>query len=139
MLKNFLKVAFRNLFRYKGFAVINIAGLALGITACLLIGLFVRDEKQFDKFVPEGERVYRIYNERTDNEGTEINAPAPPVFATTIREFPEVEQTARVMMQSQYKRLFEAGGKKIYEESGFIVDSTFFSRFFHYILFTGLP
>lgn len=139
MLKNFLKVAFRNLFRYKGFAVINIAGLALGITACLLIGLFVRDEKQFDKFVPEGERVYRIYNERTDNEGTEINAPAPPVFATTIREFPEVEQTARVMMQSQYKRLFEAGGKKIYEESGFIVDSTFFEVFpLHFIYGTAL-
>ncbi|MBC8083040.1 MAG: ABC transporter permease, partial [Hymenobacter sp.] len=61
MLKNYFLVAYRNLVRHKGFSILNIAGLALGLTACLLIGLFVHDELQFDKFVPQGERVYRLY------------------------------------------------------------------------------
>lgn len=54
MFKNYFKVAFRTITRHKGFSFINILGLTLGLTACLLIGLFVRDEKQFDKF-PQGD------------------------------------------------------------------------------------
>src|SRR5687767_7174004 len=124
MFKNFLKVAFRNLWRYKGFSAINIAGLALGLTACLLIGLFVRDEKRYDIFVKEGDQVYRVYNEYTNEEGTSERAVAPPMFATTLKqEFPEVQATARVMMRPEYKRLFEAGNVKIYEQSGYFVDS----------------
>jgi hypothetical protein len=52
MFKNFLKVAFRNVSRRKGFSLINIAGLTLGMAACLLIGLFVQDEYSYDKFMP---------------------------------------------------------------------------------------
>jgi putative ABC transport system permease protein len=127
MLKNFFKVAFRNLTRYKGFSFINIAGLTLGLTAVLLIGLFVRDEKQYDTFLPQGDRVYRVYNAYTTNEGTDNRAPAPPMFATALKQnFPEVEQTARVLMLGRRKTLFEAGVKKLYEESGYYVDSTFF-------------
>ncbi len=130
MFQNFLKIAFRNLWRHKGFAAINIAGLALGLTACLLIGLFVQDEKQYDTFIKEGEQVYRIFSEYTNEEGTAEFAVTPPMFATTLRqEFPEVEQTARVMMQPQYKRLFESGTIKLYEESGYYVDSTYFQVF----------
>ena len=54
MFRNYLITAYRNLFRHLGFSFINIAGLALGLTACLLIGLFVHDELQYDKFLPEG-------------------------------------------------------------------------------------
>jgi putative ABC transport system permease protein len=130
MLKNFFKIALRNISRHKGFSFINIAGLTLGLTACILIGLFVWDENQYDKFLPGGEQVYRVYTEYTNNEGTEVMGVAPPMFATTLQQdFPEVEKTARIMMQAEYKTLFEAGKTKLYEQSGFFVDSTFFDVF----------
>ncbi|MCU7548573.1 ABC transporter permease [Chitinophagaceae bacterium LB-8] len=130
MLQNFFKVAIRNLIRHKGFSFINIAGLTFGLTACMLITLFVWDEKQYDRFLPNGERVYRIYNESTNNEGVRMLAPVPPMFATTLQQdFPAVEKTARIMMQPEYSRLFEAGKVKLYEASGFYVDSTYFDIF----------
>lgn len=130
MIRNYIKIAWRNLARHKGFSFINIAGLTLGLTAVMLIGLFVWDEKQYDRFLPGGDQVYRVYNEYTNNEGVRLLAPAPPMFATTLKQdFPEVETTARVMMQPQYKRLFEVGNIKLYEESGFFVDSTFLDIF----------
>ena len=55
MFRNYFKTAIRNLLRYKGFATINILSLTIGIIGCLIIGLFVWDEKQYDKFVPDGE------------------------------------------------------------------------------------
>ncbi|MGN6341554.1 MAG: ABC transporter permease [Ginsengibacter sp.] len=130
MIKNYFKIAFRNITRHKGFSFINIAGLTLGFTACILIGLFVWDENQYDKFLPDGDQVYRVYNHYTNNEGSEDRAPAPPMFATTLKQdFPEVEQTARVLMQPENKTLFEAGNKKIYEQDGYYVDSTYFDVF----------
>src|SRR3954471_9169187 len=130
MLKNYFKIALRNLKRHAGFTFINIAGLSLGLTACFLIGLFVWDEKHYDTSIPEGDQVYRIYNEYSNSSGTENRAPAPPMFATTLKQdFAEVEKTARVLMLPQSKILFEAGQKKLYEESGFYVDSTFFDVF----------
>ena len=130
MFRNFLKVAFRNITRHKGFSFINIAGLTLGLTACILIGLFVWHEQQYDKFIPSNERVYRIYSEYTNNDGTQNMAATPPMFATTLdKDFPEVEKTTRVMMMAVHKTLFEAGKTKLYEESGFFADSTFFEVF----------
>jgi putative ABC transport system permease protein len=130
MFKNFLKVAFRNVSRYKGFSLINIAGLTLGMAACLLIGLFVQDEYSYDKFMPGGDSVYRIYNHYTDNNEEADRAVAPPVFATTLKqEYPEIEAVTRVMALPQVKRLFAAGNHKFYESSGLLVDSTFFSVF----------
>jgi len=130
MLKNFFKTAFRNITRHKGFSFINIAGLALGLTACILIGLFVWDEHQYDKNITDGEQVYRVYEEYTNTEGTQMMAVTPPMFSTALdREFPEVEKTARVMMMAEYKTLFEAGKNKLYEQSGYFVDSTFLEIF----------
>ena len=126
MFKNYLLVAWRNILRHKGFSFINIAGLTLGLTACLLIGLFVWDEKQFDKSIPESEQVYRVYTERTTPEGVSSLTVTPPMFATTLQqEFPGVEQAMRVMMR-QAKPLFEVGEKKIYEDNGVYTESSFF-------------
>jgi putative ABC transport system permease protein len=130
MFSNFFKIAFRNITRHKGFSFINIAGLTIGLTACILIGLFVWDEHQYDIFLRRGDQVYRIYNHYTNNEGSDDRAVAPPMFATTLQQdFPEVEQTARVLMQPENKTLFENGNKKIYEQEGFYADSTFFDVF----------
>jgi len=130
MFSNFFKTAFRNITRHKGFSFINIAGLTLGLTACILIGLFVWDEHQYDKFIPDGERIYRVYDEYTNHDGTQTLAVASPMYAVVLKQdFPEVEQTTRVMMTAEYKALFETGNKKLYEQSGYYVDSTFFEIF----------
>lgn len=127
MFRNYIKIAYRNLIKNKGFSFLNVSGLALGFTACFLIALFIWDEYQYDNFVPEGDRVYRIYNQHTNNEGTEDLAVTFPMVATTLKQdFPEVEQTARILMLPENKYLFEAGKKRLYEQRGHYVDSTFF-------------
>ncbi|WP_162426068.1 ABC transporter permease [Pontibacter pudoricolor] len=131
MFRNYFTTAYRNLFRHKGFTFINIAGLALGLTACLLIGLFVHDELQYDKFLPQGERIYRLYNDRTAEEAGGMITPVPPVFATTLEQsIPEVEETVRILMlPMDANNLVEAGDKIIYEKGRTFADPSFFEVF----------
>ncbi|MBF9252565.1 ABC transporter permease [Pontibacter sp. 172403-2] len=131
MLRNYFKTAYRHLIRHKGFTFINIAGLALGLTACLLIGLFVYDELQYDRFLPEGDQVYRIYDEVASPDGDETVLPTPPMFSTTLEQsFPEVEQTVRILMQQfDGQNLVEWGEKRTYEQGQFFVDPGFFQVF----------
>ncbi|MGI8583162.1 MAG: ABC transporter permease [Chitinophagaceae bacterium] len=129
MIKNYLKVAFRNLVRYKGFTLINVAGLSIAITGCLIIGLFVWDELQYDKFIKGGENINRFYTKRTDKTGTTSMAVVSPMFATYVQQhYPEVENATRVLMFSG-KMLLEVNEIKEYEDKGLIADSTFFSMF----------
>jgi putative ABC transport system permease protein len=128
MIHNYFTIAFRNLLRHKGFSFINIAGLTLGLTACLLIALFVRDEKSFDKFIPEGERIYRIYY-KVSGEDTRDQACTTAMLSSVIKQnFPEAEQTLRIL-SSNNSVYFEAGDKKMYEQGGILADSTFFHLF----------
>jgi putative ABC transport system permease protein len=129
MFTNYLKTAIRNLWRYKGFSMINILSLTIGIIGCLVIALFVRDEKQYDKFVPGGENVYRIYDQRKDNSAISYMAPVPPAFATFLKQqYPEVDTAARILMTGD-KFLMEVGDKKNYEEKGWLTESSFFKIF----------
>lgn len=131
MLRNYFITAYRNLFRHKGFTFINIAGLALGLTACLLIGLFVYDELQYDKFLPDGDRIYRIYNDQRAEEAAGEIAPVPPMYATTLEQnFPEVEEVMRILMlQFDANNLVEAGEKVLYEQGRIYADPNFFKVF----------
>lgn len=129
MFRNYLKTAWRNLTRHKGFTMINLFGLTIGLTGCLVIGLFVWDELQFDKAVPQSETVYRVYEERTSDEGTTYNAPVPPAFATFLKNtYPEVDATLRILMTGD-KFLMEKGEKSAFEEKGWFVESSFFKVF----------
>ena len=129
MFKNYLKTAIRNLIRYKGFAIINISSLTIGIIGCLVIGLFVWDEWQYDKGIPGGENVYRIYEQRKDNDNITYAAISAPAFATFLkRTYPEVDTTTRILM-SVDKFLMEVGEKRNYEEKGWFVESSFFEMF----------
>src|SRR5215204_142045 len=129
MLKNYLKATLRNLLRYKGFATINIASLSIGIIACLTIGLFVWDEWQYDKNIPGAQNIYRIYNERRDNNSITYAACVPPAYTKFLqREYPEVDTTARILMVRD-KFLVEVGDKKAYEEKGIFVDGSFLQVF----------
>jgi putative ABC transport system permease protein len=129
MIKNYLKTALRNITRYKGFSLINILSLAIGVIGCLVIALFVWDEQQYDKTITGGENIYRVYEERKDNNVTSLAAPTPPAFATFLKQqYPEVVSTSRILMTGD-KYLLEAGEKRGYEEKGIFVDSNFFQLF----------
>jgi len=126
---NYFKTAFRNQARHKGFAIINIASLTIGILGCLVIGLFVWDERQYDKNIPGGENVYRIYNERTDNNNTTYMVCVAPAFATFLeKQYPEVDTSLRILLSGD-KFLMEVGEKKGYEEKGLYAESSFFKVF----------
>lgn len=129
MFKNYLKTAIRNLLRYKGFAIINISSLTIGIVGCLVIGLFVWDEWQYDKKIPGGENVYRIYEERKNNDVITYGAPVPPAYASFLkRTYPEVDTTTRILMTLD-KFLMEVDEKRNYEDKGWFVESSFFDVF----------
>lgn len=138
MLKNYFKIAVRNLWRYKGFSAINILGLTIGIIGCLVIGLFVWDEKQYDKTVPGAENIYRVYDERKDENGNSFVAVTAPAYADFLgRTYPEVDTTTRIMMMSD-KFLLENDAVKGYEDKGWFVDPSFL-HFFSLKLSKGNP
>jgi putative ABC transport system permease protein len=60
MFKNYLKVAFRNILKHKFFSIINILGMTIGVTACLLIALYVTDELSYDRFHDRADRIYQV-------------------------------------------------------------------------------
>lgn len=129
MFRNYFKTAIRNLLRYKGFSFINILSLAIGITGCLVIALFVYDEKKFDKGIPGGENVYRLYDEHVGNGNRRLLAPVPPAFATFLQQqYPEVDTTVRILMSGD-KFLMEVGEKSGYEEKGIFTEASFFKIF----------
>lgn len=69
MFQNYFKVALRNILKHKFYSILNISGLAFGLTACLLIGLYIFDELSFDKFHNDSENIYCVawQNSRTGN------------------------------------------------------------------------
>jgi putative ABC transport system permease protein len=129
MFKNYLKTAVRNLLRYKGFAIINISSLTIGIIGCMVIGLFVWDEWQYDKKIPGSENIYRIYEQRKNNDVITYGASVVPAYATYVKQtYPEVDTTLRIWMSID-KFLMEVGENRNYESKGLYVESSFFSIF----------
>ncbi|MCO5949870.1 ABC transporter permease [Mucilaginibacter flavidus] len=93
MIRNYLKIAYRQLLRQNMYAAIKIGGFALGIAACLLIGLYIRDETNFDRTYPDADRIYRIAGDGNWDRG--FDWPAP--MAKAIKnDFPEVEYSGRI-------------------------------------------
>lgn len=73
MLRNYLRIVLRNIARQKGYTVINISGLAVGIMSCLLIMLYVTDEMSYDRSHEKGERIYRLFFRYTIPNGETFN------------------------------------------------------------------
>src|ERR1700748_703731 len=96
MIRNYIKTAFRNLLKNKGFTAINILGLALGLTTCLLICFYVFDELSYDRYNTRANDIYRV-NFDIKFGGTENSyAVTPASLAAAMKsDFPEVEQVAR--------------------------------------------
>ncbi|WKN42174.1 ABC transporter permease [Tunicatimonas pelagia] len=101
MLKNYLITAYRNSLKNKLYAGINVLGLAIGITCCLFIALYVQYEQSYDQFHEKKDRIYKVY--RTTNQGSyqEIGPTSPPYAEALLNDFPEeIAATVRVMPRS---------------------------------------
>ncbi|MES1218362.1 MAG: ABC transporter permease, partial [Bacteroidota bacterium] len=97
MIRNYLKVAMRYLLRHKSYTAINISGLAVGITSCILIMLFVKSEFSYDKFHDKADRLYRAWQHEKYEGQDFINTSTPlPMGAAIQANYPEVESNCRV-------------------------------------------
>lgn len=130
MFKNYIKTAIRQLWRHKGYSLINILGLAVGIACCLIILLYVQEELSFDKFHEKGDRIYRVALDRQYPGRSSSYAIIPHSFAQEMKaEFPEVEEAVRLFYFQGVTATFEVKDE-IYEEPHFLwADSTFFRVF----------
>ncbi len=110
MFENYLKVAWRLLVRQKMYSAIKIGGFALGIAACLLIALFIRDELSYDRHYPETDRIFRMVIEYNDRGETEKSVWFQAPFAGALKaEFPQVEKAGRY----NASELFGAGSNEV--------------------------
>ena len=97
MLKNYFKIAFRNLWRHRTFSFINIMGLTVGLTAFFLIFMYVKFELSYDAFNSKSDRIYRVVTDlKTPSETINTSGPAWAVGPNAKEEFPEVEAFVRV-------------------------------------------
>lgn len=87
MIKNYLLTAFRNLLKHKSITFINISGLTIGMTCCILILLYVQYELSYDRFYPEADRMFRV---AWSGENPQTRTPHPLAQAIAV-DFPEVE------------------------------------------------
>ncbi len=128
MWKSILKIAIRNLLKYKFYSFINVTGLAIGIATCLLILLFVQDELNYDKYNEKAARIYRVIADMkfggNSFNTTNLGAPAAEVL---VNDFPEVEKAVRIQTTGSW---FVQYGEKSFKENYIIkTDSTFFDIF----------
>jgi putative ABC transport system permease protein len=136
MLKNYFKIAFRNLWRHRVFSFINIMGLTVGMTACLLIFLYVRFELSYDRFHPKADRIYRIVADiKTPTETLPSHGPAWAVPGHIKFDFSEVEAFTRIAPENL---LFRKGDVKFNEANTVWADSAFF-QIFSFKLLKGDP
>lgn len=131
MFKSYLKVACRSMLRNKGFTAINILGLAIGMACSLLIFLYIKDERSYDRFHQHSDRIYRIVKDFINDDGSRIpDATTPAALAPALmREVPEVEKITRILPNWGATWLIKYGDKKIVEEKLWRVDSSFFDVF----------
>ncbi|WEK34849.1 MAG: ABC transporter permease [Candidatus Pseudobacter hemicellulosilyticus] len=136
MFRNFLKTAFRNLWKHRTFSLINILGLTVGLTGCFLIFLYVRFEMSYESWHPKKDRIFRVVaNIKTPTEELRTTGPSWAVPSNLKDEFPEVEDFVRF---SRHSILFRYNDIKIQEENTRFVDSSLF-RVFGFRMLKGNP
>ena len=133
MLRNYLKIAWRNLAKNKVFSFINIFGLSVGLTCCILISLYIYHEISYDTYHKNANRIFRLGTVFIDQGVGEPGAnSSAPLGKLIQQEYPEVEASARLLnLFRDDKTLFQVTGndsklKSFYETKGFLADSNFF-------------
>lgn len=136
MLKNFVKLTLRNLWRHKGISLINILGLAAGMACAVLVWVWVQDELSYDRFHENANKLFRVYNISHGSDGADKFFTVNPIALGPHLEanYPEVLNSTRLFEQP-----FRLGdGEKHYTESVALVDTSFFEMF-SFPLIKGSP
>ena len=129
MMKNYFKVAFRIIKRHKGFSLINIMGLAIGMASCLLIFLYVQDELSFDRYNKNADRIFRIGTHiKMQSREMSVASVSAPMAEALVDEFIEVEEAVR-FREDASSYLFKAGEKSYREERVVFSEPSFFDIF----------
>lgn len=134
MFFNYIKVAFRNIVKYKAFSLINVFGLAVSMSVAMLIIVMVADQKRYDEFHEKKQRTYRILSKATDSP-IPYASTAVPLAGTLRSDYPEIEEATHLVMG--------VGGEATYSEKtmemrGFFTDPSFF-KVFSFKLEKGSP
>ena len=138
MLRNYLKIAWRNLLRNKVFSAINIVGLSVGMACCILLLLYIRSELAYDTHHQRANNLYLVNTKgiSSSGDGEEWPMLSAPYAGALQAEFPEIEQVTRLLWAdaSDDKALLQVQqrGKPVqafYETKGYQADSTFFNLF----------
>jgi putative ABC transport system permease protein len=126
MLKNYFKIAMRNLRRHRGYSFINILGLAIGMACTLVILLWIQDELAYDRFHEKGDNIYRIIAE--DEQGIQYAGTCPiPLGPHAKQAYPEILDSMRFC--DGFQKFLVEYGEKVYSEEIGIVDPSFFTMF----------
>ena len=137
MLKNYIRTAFRNLWRRKGFSLLNILGLTIGMAAAFLIFLYVRFELSYDSFHKKADRIYRIVTDlKTPTEVQHFNRPAWAVPPHMVGELPEAASAVRIVQGDNW--MISRGDNHFEEDDVCFTDSAFF-QVFDFPLIKGDP
>ncbi|MGZ8525414.1 MAG: ABC transporter permease, partial [Chitinophagaceae bacterium] len=134
MIKNFFLVAYRNLVKNRATSILNISGLAIGVTVCLVIGIWLQRELSFDNFHPNKREIFRIANTfKSESESFSQAGSGPAFGANLTTELPSVKATCRI-----FREVFkiETNNELFIENSGIFADSNFFN-FFGFKLLKG--
>lgn len=128
MMKHYLKITFRNFIRHPSYSLINLIGLFVGLTCCILILAFVRYEFSFDRYHEHADDIYRILSETTINGVSSEAATCPMRFAPTlVNDFPEVKQAARITPTVRRSFIYE--DKHFFESDVYYADQAIFDIF----------
>jgi putative ABC transport system permease protein len=126
MFRNYLKIAFRVLRRYKAYSFINIIGLAIGMATCLLLFLWVQNELSYDRYHEKAERIYRAFLQwETEGQVDRFARTPAPLGPALVNEFPDVEKAVRFGMN---RFLISYENKRFYEDV-FFADPEVFDVF----------
>ncbi len=127
MFRNYLVIAFRSILRNKSYAVINIAGLAIGITTCLIIFLIIERESSFDQHFSKASSIYRIVRHATDASGVSKSSVTPyPLGQAMKNDFPELLST---QFHFQFESLMIMDEEKTKVQNIVFADTSFFDVF----------
>lgn len=128
MIRNYLKIALRNLLKNKAYSFINIAGLALGLTCCLLITMYVVDELSYDHFHKNADRIYRINADlKFGGHDYVLAVVSDPMGHTLVKDYPQVKNAVRFREQGSF--LVKKGAENLKETRVIFADSTLFDVF----------
>lgn len=132
MLYNYLKIAWRNLLRHKGYSFINIGGLALGMACSLLMGLWVREELTYNRFLPDVENVHVVYYNLVREGETITNMSTPgPLQEAIDKDIPQVAHVTKVATWPNLlvKKIDRSAKQVITKEQGYYATEAFFDVF----------